>query len=192
MNEIELIKSLQQGNRQAYTQLVEAYQRMVYNTVLGIVQVTEEAEDVAQEVFIQVYQSIGNFRAESKLSTWIYRIALTKSLDWQRKKKAKKRFNQIKQSLGFGGNQTNEEPINFNHPGVQLDNKEQAAILFKALNKLPENQKVAFVLIKTEGLNYQETSAVLNTTVKAVEALMHRAKANLKIILQDYYHDNKI
>jgi RNA polymerase sigma factor (sigma-70 family) len=191
LNEIELIKQLQQGNRQAYTQLVQAYQHMVYNTVLGIIQQVEEAEDVAQEVFIQVYQSVGKFRADSKLSTWIYRIAVTKSLDWQRKKKAKKRFNLIKQTLGFTSTPEAEEPVNFNHPGVQLDNKEQAAILFKALNQLPENQKVAFVLIKTEGLNYEETSIVLNTTVKAVEALMHRAKANLKKILQDYYTDNK-
>lgn len=191
MNELLLIQQLQQGNRQAYTQLVEAYQHMVYNTVLNILQQSEEAEDVAQEVFIQVYQNIGGFRADSKLSTWIYRIAITKSLDWQRKKKAKKRFSIIKQTLGFGVEET-DEPVNFNHPGVQLDNKEQAAVLFKALNQLPDNQKVAFVLIKAEGLSYEETSAVLKTTVKAVEALMHRAKANLKKILQDYYNDHKI
>lgn len=191
MNEFLLIQQLQQGNRQAYTQLVEAYQHMVYNTVLNIIQQNEEAEDVAQEVFIQVYQNIGSFRAESKLSTWIYRIAITKSLDWQRKKKAKKRFSLIKQTLGFGIAEA-DEPVNFNHPGVQLDNKEQAATLFKALNQLPDNQKAAFLLIKAEGLSYDETSAILNTTVKAVEALMHRAKANLKKILQDYYNDHKI
>ncbi len=191
MNEFLLIQQLQQGNRKAYTQLVEAYQHMVYHTVLNIVQQQEEAEDVAQEVFIQVYQNVGNFRAESKLSTWIYRIAITKSLDWQRKKKAKKRFSIIKQTLGFGIAEA-DEPVNFNHPGVLLDNKEQAAILFKALNQLPDTQKAAFLLIKAEGLSYDETSAILNTTVKAVEALMHRAKVNLKKILLDYYHDNKI
>ena len=76
------------------------------------------------------------------------------------------------------------EPVNdladFNHPGVQMEKKENAALLFKSLQSLPENQKVAFVLIKIEGLNYQQTSEIMNTTVKAVEAYMHRAKINLQ------------
>jgi RNA polymerase sigma factor (sigma-70 family) len=70
-----------------------------------------------------------------------------------------------------------------------LDNKERAAILFKAMQKLPENQRIAFTLIKAEGLSYEETSAIMGISVKAVEALMHRAKDNLKKYLQHYYQD---
>lgn len=86
MNQEDLILQLKAGNELAFRHLVESHQDMVYNTVLGIVQDVQETEDVAQEVFIQVYRSIGTFRGEAKLSTWLYRIAITKALDWQRKR----------------------------------------------------------------------------------------------------------
>jgi len=82
----------------------------------------------------------------------------------------------------------NNEPIyevaDFYHPGVALDQKENAAKLFKAIDQLPENQKVAFTLHKVEDLSYQEISEVMRTSVSAVESLMHRAKQNLKKILE--------
>jgi RNA polymerase sigma-70 factor (ECF subfamily) len=76
----------------------------------------------------------------------------------------------------------------FHHPGVKLDNKERSAVLFKAIAKLPENQKAAFTLHKLEGLSYREISEVLNTTVSAVESLMSRANANLRKNLEEYYN----
>jgi RNA polymerase sigma-70 factor (ECF subfamily) len=189
LDEILLIQSAKEGNRTAFTQLVEKYQHMVFNTVLGIVQQTEEAEDTAQEVFIQLYQSIQTFRGDSKFSTWLYRIAVTKALEVERKKKAKKRFNQVKQLIGM---QTAAETVtDFYHPGIALHQKEEAAILMKAIKQLPENQKAAFILIKTEGLSYEEVSKILNTSIKGIEALMHRAKENLRKILTIYYSKNK-
>ncbi|MEO7530498.1 MAG: RNA polymerase sigma factor, partial [Sediminibacterium sp.] len=133
----------------------------------------------------QVHQSVKNFRGEAKLSTWIYRVAVTKALDAERKKKSKKRVANLRSWIGLGGNE--EEVTDFHHPGIELDNKERAAILFKALQKLPENQRIAFTLIKAEGLSYDETADIMHVTVKAVEALMHRAKENLKKQLQQYY-----
>lgn len=186
MNELQLVQDLKCQNEQAFGVLVQTYQNMVFNTVLGIVQQFEEAEDVAQEVFIQVYQSIESFREESKLSTWIYRIAISKSLDFERSKKAKKRFNQFKNIFGLGTEIENMIP-DFNHPGVSLDKKEEAAILFKAIKQLPENQKAAFVLIKTEGLSYSDVANILNVSEKAIEGLMHRAKENLRKTLTAKY-----
>jgi RNA polymerase sigma factor (sigma-70 family) len=185
LNEQAFISSLQQGDQSAFRQLVERWQHMVYNTVLGIVQDAAEAEDIAQEVFIQVYQSIGQFRAESKLSTWLYRIAVTRALDAERKKKAKKRMQHMRSWLGIS--ERDAEPVSFYHPGVTFDNREKAALLFKALRSLPGNQRTAFVLIKTEGLSYEEVAAIMQVTVKAVEALMHRAKENLRKQLQTYF-----
>lgn len=187
MNEQDFILLLRQGNQQAFKQLVETWQHMVYNTVLSIVQDVQEAEDVSQEVFIQIYQSVHAFRGDAKLSTWIYRVAITKALDAERKKKAKKRMANLKSWIGIGTDEKEAVAIHFQHPGVLLDKKEQAAMLFKALNKIPENQRIAFTLIKAEGLNYEETAAIMNLTIKAVEALMHRAKDNLKKQLQTFY-----
>jgi len=73
----------------------------------------------------------------------------------------------------------------FNHPGVTLDRKENAALLFKAIKQLPENQKIAFTLHKLEDLSYQEISEVMKTSVAAVESMMHRAKQNLKKALAE-------
>lgn len=186
MSETELIARLKDGDQAAFRNIVEAWQDMVYNTVLGVVQQPEEAEDVTQEVFIQVFESIGQFKGDSKLSTWLYRIAVTKSLDHLRKKKRKKRFAFLQSLFGVNEEEVRQDP-DFQHPGVALENKEKAAVLFKAIDKLPENQKAAFTLHKLEGLSYQEVAEVLETTVSSVESLMHRAKGNLRKQLEDYY-----
>ena len=84
-------------------------------------------------------------------------------------------------------NEVLENPPDFNHPGVSLDNKENAKVLFSAIAALPENQRIAFTLNKVEGLSYQEVSDVMKTTVSSVESLMHRAKNNLRKTLEAYY-----
>lgn len=179
MNELELIQLLREGNEQAFKTLVDTYQDLVFNTALGIVQNAADAEDVAQEVFIKVYRSVQTFKGESKISTWLYRITVSTALDLLRSKKSKKRFSFLQRLFG-----DNNEPLleipDFYHPGVALDQKENAARLFKAIERLPENQKVAFTLHKLEDLSYQEISDVMHISVSAVESLMHRAKQNLK------------
>jgi RNA polymerase sigma-70 factor (ECF subfamily) len=183
VNEQELIKSLRNKDEAAFKYLVEANQDRVYNTALGIVQNIEDAEDVAQEVFIQAFRSIQSFKGESKISTWLYRIATTRSLDLLRSRKSKKRYGFIQRLFG-----ENNEPVfelpDFNHPGVAMEKKENAAKLFKAIACLPENQKIAFTLHKLEDLSYQEISEVMKISLPAVESLMHRAKQNLKKMLE--------
>jgi RNA polymerase sigma-70 factor (ECF subfamily) len=183
LTEQELIQRLKVGDEAAFRELVDIHKDRVYNTALGIVQNAEDAEDVAQEVFIQVYRAIHNFKGESKLSTWLYRIATTRALDVLRSRKSKKRFGVLQRLFGEGTEPAYEIP-DFHHPGVALDQKENAARLFKALNQLPDNQKTAFTLHKMEDLSYQEISEVMKTSVAAVESLMHRAKQNLRKILE--------
>lgn len=190
MKEENLIDALKSGDEQAFKSIVDAYQDMVYNTCLAIVKNEADAEDLAQEVFVQVFQSISSFKGESKLSTWIYRIATTKSLDHERKKKRKKRFGFVRSIFG-DDSEIIVHPPDFNHPGVALDKKESAAILFRFLDKLPETQKIAFILNKVEGLSYQEVSEVLNVSVSATESLLHRAKLNLKKLLENNFSDYK-
>lgn len=183
LNEQDLILGLRKGDETAFKYLVDTYQDRVFNTALGIVQNAEDAEDVAQEVFIQVYRSISSFKGESKLSTWLYRIATTRSLDLLRSKKSKKRFGILQRLFGEGDEPELEIP-DFNHPGITLEKKENAARLFKAIRQLPENQKIAFTLHKLEDLSYQEVSEIMQTSLPAVESLMHRAKQNLRKMLE--------
>jgi RNA polymerase sigma factor (sigma-70 family) len=190
LNEWTLIDQLKKGDESAFKFIVDTWKDMVYNTALSIVQQSEDAEDVTQEVFVQVYQSIRGFKSESKLSTWLYRITLSKAMDHERRKKRKKRFGFVKTLFGEGNEVVVDLP-DFNHPGVTLDNKEKAAILFRAMETLPDNQRMAFVLNKVEGLSYQEISEVMNTTVSAVESLLHRAKTNLRKELKSFYEQLK-
>jgi RNA polymerase sigma factor (sigma-70 family) len=185
-DERELIALLKKKDRKAFKIIVEAWQDMVYNTALGLLQNAEDAEDTAQEVFIQVYDSIPTFKEESKFSTWLYRITVTKSLDLIRKKKRKKRFAFV-QSLYGKNNELVNDPSDFFHPGVKLENKENAVVLFKAVEKLPANQKTAFILNKTEGLSYGEISEIIKLSGSAVDALLQRAKKNLQTHLKEYY-----
>lgn len=187
INETELIERLKKGDEAAFKTIVEQWQDMVYNTILGIVQNETEAEDLAQDVFIKVFEKIGTFKGDAKFSTWLYRIATTTALDHLRSKKRKKRFGFL-QSLSGGSGEEKEQIPDFQHPGVNLDNKERAAVLFKAIEGLPENQKVAYTLHKLEGLSYRDVSEVLNTTVSAVESLMSRANQNLRKQLEEYYN----
>lgn len=161
-----------------FRDLVEANKSRVFNTALGFVQNTEDAEDIAQEVFIEVHRSLSGFNQQSSLSTWIYRITVNKSLDFLRKKNRKKRFGFFTQL--FRDDDGGVEAPNFDYPGVLLENKEKSAILFSVIDQLPENQKTAFILFHVEDLSQKEIAAIMNVTPKAVESLIQRAKANLR------------
>jgi len=184
------IKRLMSGEQAAYQELLSLYADKVFNTALGLMQNREDAEDIAQDVFTEVFQSIQKFRGQSKLSTWIYRIVVTKSLEEIRAREKGKRKGILISLFGkedlipASGN----EP--FYHPGVSLENKEMSAMLFAAIRKLPVNQRTAFTLNKLENLNYSELAEVMNVSVSSVESLLFRAKQNLRQILGEYYEQN--
>lgn len=189
MNQPELIVQLQQGDGSAFKKLVDEWQDMVYNTALGIVQNADDADDITQEVFIQVYRSVSSFKGDSKFSTWLYRITLGKALDHEKKKKRKKRFGFVQGLFGADGAEQ-AHAVEFEHPGVQLEKKERAGELFSALKQLPDNQRIAFTLHKLEGQSYQQVAEIMNTTLYAVESLMSRAKTNLRKELKKYYENS--
>ena len=190
MNLPELIVQLQQGDDRAFKKLVDEWQDMVYNTVLGIVQNADDADDITQEVFIQVFQSVSSFKGGSKFSTWLYRVAVSKALDHEKQKKRKKRFG-FMQGLFADDNESQAHAVEFEHPGVALEKKERAGELFKALKHIPQNQRIAFTLHKLEGLSYQEVAEIMDTSLFAVESLMGRAKVNLKKELKRYYETTR-
>lgn len=188
MNQPELVEQLQKGDASAFRKLVDEWQDMVYNTAVSIVQDPDDADDITQEVFVQVFQSVSSFKGESKFSTWLYRITLSKALDHEKKKKRKKRVGFV-QSLFGNRAEEHLHPVNFDHPGVVLEKKEKAAVLFNALKQLPDNQRIAFTLHKLEGLSNQEIAGIMNTSLYAVESLMGRAKINLQKKLSTYYRE---
>lgn len=187
MDQAEIIARLREGDQAAYSMVVEQWQQMVYNVAIGIVQNEEDAEDVTQDVFVSLYEKIGDFREEAALSTWLYSVTIRKALDLEKSRKREKRGGLLQRMFSL---KESEEPANFNHPGILLDNKEKAAVLFKALKKLPDNQRIVFTLHKLEGLSNRQIADVMGTSLMAVESLQSRAKANLQKILKDYYEQD--
>mgnify|MGYP000663438813 CR=1 FL=1 len=173
---------------QTFEDIVYEFQDRVYNTCLGFLKNEEDARDAAQNVFIRVYRNMEKFKGESSLGTWIYRIAVNTSLEEIRKSKRKKRITNPMEIDSTLENQ-NFQTGYFYHPGVELENKERSAILFQAIDQLPELQKVAFTLHKVEGLTYEEVSKVMEKSLSSIESLMHRAKLNLRSKLKEYYED---
>jgi RNA polymerase sigma factor (sigma-70 family) len=185
LTEPELIQGLLAKKEEAFRYLIESYGDRVHNTILSIIQNKEDTEDLTQEVFVEIYNSISKFKGESQLYTWVYRIATSKALDLLRKRKAKKRFAFI---TSIYSNEEEEMEIgDFNHPGIIIENKERAKILFDVMNQLSDNQKAAFTLSQIENLSYKEIAEVMKLSVSSVESLIFRAKSNLKKILKDYY-----
>lgn len=170
-------------DRIEFDELVREYKDKVYNTCLGFVKNHEDAQDLAQDVFIEVYRKSDKFREDSSWSTWLYRIAVNKSLEHIRKFNRKKRKG-MQQSVELasiiGGS-------SFYHPGVTLENKERSAILFAAIELLPDQQKVAFTLQKLEDLSLEEIGKVMDKSIGSIESLLQRAKVNLRKTLKDYY-----
>ena len=140
----------------------------------------EDTEEVTQDVFVTVHQQLETFQNNSSITTWIYRIAINKSLDFLKAKKAKKRFGFITSIFGEKEGELKYDQPNFNHPGVLMEQKEELAILFKHINSLPDTQKTALILHKIDGKSQQEIAEIMDSTPKAVESLVQRAKTNLK------------
>lgn len=191
MTDKQIVSGVIEGDQEAFKQLVEGHQDKTYSICLGYLQNQEDAEDVAQEVFIEVFRSAKKFKVESTLTTWIYRIAVNKCLEHLRRIKTKKRFGFL--SSLFGKEELlGERHSDFEHPGVKLENKERAAILMKHIESLPENQRTAFQLHKMQDMSYQEVAQVLNTSLSSVESLMFRAKKNLQKSLKEYYENDQM
>ena len=192
INQEEFIENLRSGNQAAFSLLIDDYQQKVFHTCISFVPNKEDAEDIAQEVFLEVYKSIGKFKGNSKLSTWIYKICTNKCLEFIRKKNAKKRFVFIQRILG------NEIPLDktnffteFNHPGILLEHKERSETIYLAINTLPESQKIVFTLAKLDGKTYQEIVEITGKSMSSVESIMFRAKKNLQKKLANFYKNKE-
>ena len=161
-----------------FEKLYHEYKTLVFNVALQYLQNLEDAEEITQDVFVKVYHSLENFNQKSSYKTWIYRIAINQCLDCIKKKQSQKRF------FIFGKKSDNEKEFlntsTFEHPGILMENQEDAKILFEIINTLTENQKTAFLLSKLDGLNNPEIAEIMQVSVSSVESLIFRAKATLQ------------
>ncbi len=161
-------------------ELYSKYGKLVYNLALQYVQNKEDAEEITQDVFVAIHQSIDGFKEQSKISTWIYRITINKSLDFIRSKNRKRRLGAFTSLFFTDGNEAHRETSHFNHPGVLMEQKEKLQNIYRLINELPPNQKTALILSKLEHKSQQEIGVIMELSPKAVESLVQRAKAGLE------------
>ena len=183
------IQALKNKEEEAFNQLIALYQPMISRVIYKIVSDKDETQDLVQEVFIQVWESIAFFKEESSLKTWIYRLGINKALNYLEKK-------DIRMAISFHTWFSEKKPTE----GLSSSNESTIANIFRnedqnaisaALKLLPAQQRAAFVLSKQEGLSNPEIATVLNTSISAVESLVFRAKQRLVKELLPYYQ-NKI
>jgi len=189
MDDKELIHRLSNRDELAFREIVEKYEKLVFNTCYHILQQSMDAEDIAQEVFVEVFESIHQFRNESRLSTWLYRISINKSLNHLRKVKRQAntiRMDGFSKIEGYGLSMDVEDPTAHNNPAT-IEYKERSQVLQNAINSLPKNQRIAFTLSKFDELSYQEIAEIMSLSISSVESLIHRAKLNLQKKLVNYY-----
>ena len=182
-------KIISDQSQDAFKELVVKYQNMVINTCYGFVHNYDDAQDIAQEVFVEVHRSIKKFRQESKFSTWLYRISANKSINYIRDHKKNKWLFNL--DLLFEKDDENPERIGLEEsPQEILEKDEKSDILYNAIDSLPENQKMAFTLYKYDDLSYKEIGEVMDLSLSSVESLMFRAKKNLQKKLISIYKKN--
>ncbi len=165
-------KKIAEGDNAAFKDLFDEFGSGVLNLCYAMVRDRFEAEDIMQEVFVEIFCSIKSYRGGSKLSTWIYRIAVNKSINFIRKQKVRKLF-AIKERKTFEG-------ISMADSDWSLRDKQYREYFYKALANLPEKQRTAFVLYMYEELPQKEIAAVMNCSLPAVEVLVHRARKSME------------
>ncbi len=182
-NETEFIELLKQGEETSWRELVEEFKDKVFKTALSYIPFADEAEDLTQDVFVEVYKSIQNFRGDSSLSTWIFRITVNKAINYLKKNKKHHMSRSVEDYDVF---EPSESEITSDASEI-FQQKEYRRIIQQAIRDIPERQASVFVLHKIEGKSYKEISDILNISVSSVESLMFRARKALQTKLLSLY-----
>lgn len=185
----ELIARVKRGDYSAFEKLVRKYQNRVYNHCFKFLSNQEDAEDILQETFLQVYKSLDTFRGEAAFTTWLLKIATNNCLMKLRKKK-KMNVISIDKPIDFEGSQMPREIVDWSkNPSIQYGNDEIGALLDKAIAQLPEDKRIVLVLKDVEGFSNIEISKMLGMSVAAVKSRLHRSRLFIRDMLSKYFED---
>ena len=190
MTDGEIIGQILQGNRNMFKLLVERYQPMIFRTCMGFLHDKDDSDDLTQDIFIQTYQLLAGYKGDAAFSTWIYRISVNACLNKIRKS-AKNSFLQRFENVFRSEKEYSFPAADAENPENLLIRTERNEWVEKALNSLPEKQRIAIVLSKYDDLSQREIAEIMETTEGAVEALLQRAKTNLREKLSSLYKKKK-
>lgn len=181
LNDIEkvLIEKCKNGDIEAFEKLILGYQKKVFNLCYRYIENHDDASELAQEVFIKIYKSIINFKGESSLSTWIYKIAVGTCIDEIRKRK---KYNVI--SIDNSENSAGIELIDNSHnPHSRFERNETVKEIYAAINELSEEFKTVIILRDVQGFSYSEISEIADIPMGTVKSRIKRARDDMKQFL---------
>ncbi len=179
--ETERILQLQAGSEEAFDWLVQQYGQMTYRLAFRLLHNPEDAADVVQDAFVKVFRTIGKFKGECALKTWIYRITLNTALNqnrwWKRHKKAECALERIDPETGSF---FHEQPSGRPTPLDSLLTNEMQVIVHKALWKIDESHRTILIMREMEGLSYEEVADILHVSLGTVKSRLSRARHALR------------
>jgi RNA polymerase sigma-70 factor (ECF subfamily) len=178
--EIELVERCQQGDMQAFNRLVMQYQHLVYNFLYRLSPRTQQVEDLAQDVFIRVYRSIKKLKEPRQFKSWLHRIAVHVYIDEQRRRKT------MKERVVSDDCVVDIQPDPNANPGEQVVRQELQDQLQAAIDRLPEEFRLAIVLREIQELSYEEIASVLTCSIGTVRSRIFRGRQLLRNMLEEY------
>ena len=183
IDEKELVLRAKQGDLKAYEEIISLYEKKVFSTIYYMVKNENEIEDIAQEVFIKIYRNLKNFKEESSLYTWIYRITINVCFDALKKRKNVVYLDEkIETEDGEIGLTLKDDS---KKPDEIVEENDLKEILEKCIRKLPEDQRIMIVLRDIKGFTYMEIAEMLKMNLGTVKSRISRARSALKEILDE-------
>jgi len=187
MNDKQLIKGIIRNHDPSFRALIEKYKRLIFGSAYRIVGNTSDAEDICQEVFLEVFKSIHKLRNEDDLSGWLFKIAKNKSISLLRKRNPARAHTAEDIHCSIVQNKISESHSEENTPARKMEDDEARQHLFQAIDCLPEKQKRVLLMHKFEDYSQKEICDALNLSQASVESLIYRAKSNLRKSLFSYF-----
>ena len=189
--EESLVRDLQNGNLEAYDKIAEIYQKKIYGLCFNLTRNQMDAQDVTQEVLLTLFRKINMFQGKSAFSSWVYRIAVNASYMRLRSKKKEPNvsIDELMPSFNSAGFQQEKIQDWSENTESLIFTKETRDVIDKAVNLLPEKEKVVFILRDVEGLSSEKAGEILDLTVPAVKSRLHRARLFLRKKLSNYFEE---
>jgi len=181
-----LVERAQRGDKDAFRQLVVAYQERLFTVVRGMVRNQEDAQDITQDVFIKAYASLGSFQGQSSFYTWLYRIAVNMTIDYRRRK-GRRQESSFDEKIDPDAAEGTELPdARVLSPQRAYLDKELGGKIRQAMESLPEDQRTAIVLRELEGLSYKEIADMMECSQGTVMSRLFYGRKKLQEILKDF------
>lgn len=184
MTDEELMTAVAQKDTDAFREIMQRYQARVYRLACRFTGSRDSAAELVQEIFFKVYRAAPGYRPGARFFTWLYRVAANHCLNYTREQKTRPLHQALERPEQHGGPAADHAAR-----GTQLDlleGRERAQAVRQALDRLPERQRIALVLLRFENLSYREIAQTLDCSVGAVESLIHRGMESLKGYLSPF------